>query len=542
MDDEELVVVDTTKSSKSTHEQESDSVPNDREDSFRKMIKDSGTRVNIENLTRSFFSGDVEDRERLVRVLKKAQITPSKIETIYSSWFDGNYPEDDGVDIYNKVPKKGVEGSDSDPDKFIEDMAIKDRIAQKDHMVSLQVKKRELEIQKEIKELAALGNDAPNSKERLEPIMITDDEGNIEVATDKEGKPITRRIVEPIGSGGGESASLANMMMMQKMLGGDKPRGDDGMSVIRIQGLETEITRLKERNDSESDRHRDHISDKDKEISSLKEGMSRELSRLKEESLKDMERMRENHAKELSDVHKRYDDKIENMEQRHFDNIAAINDRHQASNDRMLDKMERLESDAAGSVEGLRFRHHEELSRLHSDYKQQLSTFTMQSRSDLDSVKTMHQLESVYRNNIDAANKEHDINMKALEKKIADNANMSVTEKQNDKIIEAVSGGIGSAFEAFGKPYAANMQTSQLINQKRIAESAMAQRQAKITEMQRAGYSEQDIAYVVDGNANMDNDEVYEQVLQEDDLIPVDSGIEQYKPEVVPRTPAMTVR
>ncbi|MHA1614139.1 MAG: hypothetical protein ACTSYJ_04795, partial [Candidatus Thorarchaeota archaeon] len=502
-----------------------------------------GTRTNIENLTRSFFSGDVEDRERLVRVLKKAQITPSKIETIYSSWFDGNYPEDDGVDIYNKVPKKVVEGSDSDPDKFIEDMAIRDRIAQKDRMIALQTKKRELEIQKEIKELAALSNDAPKSKELLEPIMITDNEGNIEVATDKEGNPITRRIVEPIGSGGGESSSLASMMMMQKIIGSDKPKSDDGMLVIRIQSLEAEITRLKERNDYEIDRHRDLIANKDKEILSIKDGMSKELSHLKEANLKNMEQMRENHAKELSDMQKRYDDKIENIEQRHFDNIAAINDRHQAINDRMMDKMERIESDAAGSVEGLRFRHHEELSRLHADYKQQLSTFSMQSRSDLDSVKTMHQLESVYRNNIDAVNREHDINMKALEKKIADNANMSVAEKQNDKIIEAVSSGIGSAFEAFGKPYAANMQTSQMINQKRIAEDAMAQRQAKIAEMRRNGYSEQDIAFVVDGNSSDNNDAVYEQVLQdEDDLIPVESGIEQYKPEVTPITPTMTVR
>ena len=536
MEDDDLIIVDATESSEPTRE--SNSVPNDREDSFRKTIKDSGTRVNIENLTRSFFSGDVEDRERLVRVLKKAQIMPAKIETIYSSWFEGNYPEDDGIDLYNKLPKKNADDSGYNAERFVEDMAAQDRIAQKDRMITLQTKKRELEIQKEIKDLGAMNNDTPKSTERLEPVIIMDDDGNVEVATDKDGKPITKRIIEPVNSSSGGSSSMTELIMMQKLLGNDnKHSNDGGMSVIKIQGLESEITRLKDRNDSESDRHNDRIAEKDKEIASIKESMSGEVSRLKEESVKEIERIRENHSKEMSDVQKRHDDKIENIEQRHHDNVSAINDRHQASEDRLSDKMERVEADATESIGGLQYRHHEELSRLHADYKQQLNTFMAQSRGDLDSVKTMHHLETVHRDDMDAKNKLHESDMKVLEKRIDDNKNLSASEKQNEKIIEAVSGGIGAAFDAVGKPYVANMQTQQLINQKNITENAMAQRQAQINAMRGAGHSDEEISYVVDGNADHAHDDAYEQILEEESVPVEHNEPEQYVPPPTPHIP-----
>jgi len=529
MDEEDIVLIDDG----TTHAHDSsiaENIPDDREDAFRKIIKDSGTRVNVENLTSTFFSGDVEDRGRLVRVLQKAQISPAKVETVYASWFNGDYPEDDDIDLYKKRSKKedAITDDDYDSEKLIKDMSNQELIAQKKRIMALQAKKLEIEMKKEIKDLDGSGKTVATT-ERVEPVITVDEGGNIEIAKDEKGVPITRRIVEPIGAAGGGS-SMTEFMMMQSMIGKGNSGDINGINEIKFQGLESEITRLKdkidtekERSNSERERFNERIQDtKDKaieDISRVKDEKERVVNDIKDKLNEELKRLREDKDKEISVNATRYDDRIINMENRHADALSSLEDKYIAREERIADNMNRVESDAMDSINGIQARHHEELSRLHADYKNQISHFIERADDNLNSAQTSFRSDIKHRDDMSSIKEQNDIRLKAIEQEMKDRENLSETERQNSQIINAVGDGIEKAIDTFGKPMAAGMVTQNTITQQTLEDQSISKKIALIDEMRRGGYSEGDIGFVTNKNAQMpqeSHDAVYEKVLGED--------------------------
>jgi len=528
---DEIVLIDSTGNSGDVPVPEK-TVVDDRETQFKNILKDTGIKNNINNIYETFFSGDIEDGERLVRVLKKFNVRPDKIDGVYSVWFGGRFPDEDGIDIYGKsaVRKEPVE-NEVDADKIIKDINVQDMIAQKNRLNMLQAKKLELEMKKQIKELDdSSDTDKKEISERLEPVMIMNEEtGELEVATDKNGVPITKRIIEPINTSSGSSSNITELIMLQKLMSSDKgSNNNNGLAELRIQNLEGEITRLKERHDTEIDRYRDRISDKEKEISQLREEKEKELSRIREEKDKEILKIKEDYEKEIKNIRERHEDKIEYLEQRHADAIKANDDRWQAREDRLLDKLEKVEKDAADQINGLQYRHQEDINRLHADYKEQIKHFAERADDNLDTVKTVYTQEMHHKDEMDAINKEYELHKREMEKKLETLKNMSDSDRQTARIIEAVSGGAEKIFEVFGKPYAANMQAQAIASQQLLAEQAMLQKQRKIDEMRSQGYSEDDINEVVKHFQPVmqpvlqpqvmetNHDEAYEQILTEE--------------------------
>ena len=526
---DEIVLIDSTANSGDAPVPEK-TVVDDRETQFKNILKDTGIKNNINNIYTTFFSGDIEDGERLVRVLKKFNVRPDKIDGVYSVWFGGRFPDEDGIDIYGKsaVRKEPAE-NEVDADKIIKDINVQDMIAQKNRLNMLQAKKLELEMKKQIKELDdSSDNNKKEVTERLEPVMIMNEKtGELEVATDKNGVPITRRIVEPISAGGGSSSNITELLMLQKLMSSDKGsdnNNSNGLAELKIQNLENEITRLKERHDTEIDRYRDRISDKEREISQLREEKERELSRIREEKDKEILRIKEVYEKEIKNIKEKHEEKIEYLEQRHADALKANDDRWQAREDRLLDKLERVEADAAEQINGLQYRHQEDLNRLHADYKEQIKHFVERADDNLDTVKTVYTQEMHHKDEMDAINKEYEMHKREMEKKLESLKNMSDSDRQTARIIEAVSSGAEKIFEVFGKPYAANMQAQAIASQQLLAEQAMLQKQRKIDEMRSQGYSESEISEVVKHFQPVvqpqimetNHDEAYEHLLAEE--------------------------
>ena len=530
MEDEDIVLIDGS-GNIAEHVGIEESIPDDREGTFKRIIKDSGTRVNVDNLTRAFFSGDVEDRERLVKVLKKAQISPAKVETIYSVWFDGSYPEDDGISLYTKAVKKGdnIADDEYDTDKLIKDMSNQELIAQKKRIMTLQAKKLEIEMRKEIKDLDEPGKDAATT-ERIEPVMTVDEGGNIEIAKDDKGVPITRRIVEPVSAGGGGS-SMTELIMMQSMLGNkNSGDGNTGMLEIKIQGLEAELGRMRDKIESDKERAADRISEKDARIESIKDKMVEDLIRMKEDrdrdvnaikdkAVEELARLRGDKDKEISVMRERYEDKINNIENRNLDAISALEDRYAIREERVSDKMSRVESDAMDSINGIQARHHEELSRLHTDYKNQIMHFIERADDNLSSAQTTFSQDLKHRDDMSGIKEQNDIRLKALEQEMKDREIMSDTERQNSQIINAVGSGVEKAIDTFGKPMAAGMVTQNAITQQTLEDQSINKKLALIDDMRRGGYSEKDIEFVVDKNAQppqASHDAAYEKILMDD--------------------------
>ena len=529
MEDDEIVLIDEG-GNISDHSNVAESASDDREDTFRRVIKDSGTRVNVENLTRAFFSGDVEDRDRLVKVLRKAQIAPAKIETIYSVWFDGSYPEDDGINLYIKSSRtEAIEQEDGyDTEKLIKEMGNQDLIAQKKRIMALQAKKLEIDLKKEIKDLDYNGSNA-NTTERIEPVMTVDDEGNIEIAKDEKGIPVTRRIVEPV-SAGGSGSSMTELMMMQSMMGkNNSGDGNTGLYEIKVQGLEAEIVRLRDKIESEKERSNDRISERDARIESIKDKVAEDLNRMREERDRDVStikdkaneelaRLREEKDKEIGIMRERSDDKVSNMENRHADAMSALEDRYSIREERVVDKMDRVESDAMDSINGIQARHHEELSRLHADYKNQIMHFVERADDNLTSAQTTFKQDLVHRDDMTNIKESNDIRLKSLEQEMKDREVMSDNERQNAQIINAVGSGVEKALDTFGKPMAAGMTTQSMVTQQTLEDQSINKKLALIDEMKRGGYSEKDIAFVVDKGAQppqASHDAAYERILSD---------------------------
>jgi hypothetical protein len=528
MEDEDIVLIND--GAVHTTSDATENVPDDREDSFRKIIKDSGTRVNVENLTSTFFSGDVEDRERLVRVLQKAQISPAKVETVYASWFNGDYPEDDGINLYKKPTKKedSITDDDYDSEKLIKDMGNQELIAQKKRIMALQAKKLEIEMKKEIEDLSGKEYNT-NTTERIEPVMTVDESGNIEVAKDEKGVPITRTIVQPMGSSSG--SSMTELMMMQNMLGRGNSGESSGISEIKFQGLESEISRLKdkienerERSNSERERFNDRIQDvKDKSVEDmtrLKDDNDRILNDIKDKLNNELNRVREDKDKEISVIIARNDDRVINMENRYADSISSLEDKYIAREERIADNMSRVESDAMDSINGIQARHHEELSRLHSDYKSQISHFVERADDNLSSAQTSFRSDLKHRDDMSSIKEMNDIRLKAIEQEMKDRENLTETERQNTQIINAVGSGVEKAIDTFGKPMAAGIVTQNTITQQTLEDQAINKKLALIDEMRRGGYSDTDVEFVTNKNAKApqeSHDAAYEKILEEDD-------------------------
>lgn len=528
MDDEDIVLIDGDVS-RTNDSSVAENIPDDREDAFRKIIKDSGTRVNVENLTSTFFSGDVEDRSRLVRVLQKAQISPAKVETVYASWFNGDYPEDDGIDLYKKHAKKEDSITDEgyDTEKLMKDMSNQELIAQKKRIMALQAKKLELEMKQEIQDLDGKGSNAITT-ESIEPVMTVDESGNIEIAKDEEGVPITRKIVQPINSSGG--SSMTELMMMQSMFGKGNSGESNGINEIKFQGLESEISRLKdkidiekERYNSERERFNERIQDiKDKSIDDMlriKDEKDRIVNDVKDKLNEELKRLREDKDKEISVNAARYEDKIINMENRHSDAISSLEDKYIAREERIADNMNRVESDAMDSINGIQSRHHEELSRLHVDYKNQISHFVDRADDNLNSAQTSFRSDLKHRDDMSSIKEMNDVRLKAIEQEMKDRENLSETERQNTQIINAVGSGVEKAIETFGKPMAAGIVTQNTITQQTLEDQSINKKIALIDEMRRGGYSEADIEFVTNKNAQHppeSHDSEYEKVLEED--------------------------
>jgi len=335
---------------------------------------------------------------------------------------------------------------------------------------------------------------------------------------------------------------MTDLIMMQTMLGKSNS-GDGGILEIKIQGLEAEITRLKDKIDIERERNTDRMQERDARIESIKDKASEDVARIREEKerdissikdrlIEDVARIRDEKDKEISVMRERHEDKINNIENRHADAISALEDRYAVREERLIDNANRVESAAMDSVNGIQARHHEELQRLHSDYKSQIVHFVERADDNLSSAQTTFKQDLKHRDDITVIKDHNDIRLKALEQDIKNRETMSENERQNAQIINAVGSGVEKALDTFGKPMAAGMATQSMVTQQTLEDQAINKKLALIDDMKRGGYSEKDIDFVVDKNVQppqASHDAAYERILSDD----MDQGVMPLESEMI---------
>ena len=216
---------------------------------------------------------------------------------------------------------------------------------------------------------------------------------------------------------------------------------------------------------------------------------------------------------------KRHEDKIESIENRHIDALAALGDRYANNEQRTNDKMDRVESDASDMINGLQARHHDDVEKLHLDYRSQMKNFVERAGDNLDNTQTTYNMNLQHRDDISTVKEQNDLRIRQLEQASKDRENMSDAERQNSQIINAVGSGIEKALDTFGKPYATGMAVQNTITQQALEEQAINKKLALIDNMRRGGYSEDDISFVMNSDTPVQppsHDDTYARILNDD--------------------------
>lgn len=545
MNDEEITFVDLTAPTESEFttrhipdDNAEDEVVDDRRESFRKILKNTGMRVNFDNLTTIFFDHDSEDRQFLVDMLRRKRVPADNIEVIFNSWF-GMYPDEAGIDVKGKSPQanSGEENAFSPQDaaRRAQDRELKRMQNETD---ILEAETYHAQARERLDRLHNKGNDGKDSvRERFEPVMTVRDDGKYEVAKDEAGQPITRKIVEPVAQAGNGQSDMMTNMMFQKVFSdnGNNNSRDDTMMQMRIQSLESEIARSKDTHEAALERQRDRLAEKDNEI-----------SRIREDNRMVVDRLRDDYAKEIKALNEKHTDKIDIITQRHEDMLSHKEDMWESREQSYVDKVGRIEQDANYQIGGLRAKHEDDLIRMNSDHKLDVHNFESRARDNLENLKLNYNTGLSHRDQMEHIKEENREKQAELEKRIDSAKNTTDAERQNDKIIEAVGGTVKQVIEIFGKPTAANMETAALLNKQQANEIAIMQRQRSVEDMRARGYGDEEIDFVMQ-QPPLVHDDTYEQMLdingmdsmdgmdEHDGMVTLESPV---PPEVVSEPPA----
>jgi len=504
---EEIILVDATGGDEVPTKSEGGGIVDEKMEEFRSILKNAAMKKNVDNITEGFFRGDITDREFLVELLENFRVSPENVNAIFYSWF-GEFPNKCGIDIYRPRRKKTVNEDEEESDiDFVKNAEQRRVVAMRNKLNMLEAQKMELELQKEINAFKS-DDKKMETKERIEPVIVMGDDGKIEVAKDSDGNVITKKIVEPIATATGGS-SITEMMMMQQLMGGsNRNNGSSGIAEIKIQSLEAEIARNKDRYDSEMVRLRDKLENKDAEIARMREDKDREVTRIREDKDREIAALKEKHEDKIEIIKDKYDTEMKHAEDRWADKENYY-----------IEKVDKIDRDFRDQVEGIRAKYENDIARIRSDHQRDIEVFVGRAGDDLDSLKSVYNLQVSHRDRMDEITAAAASREREMERKIEEWKNMSDADRSTTRMIEAAGDGINKLLDVFGKPIAAGMQTQAIATQQLM-------REQEIAKLRNAGYDDETIANMIQPQVP-NYDDVYEQVL-------VDKPVDKPEPVSAP--------
>lgn len=325
------------------------------QDRFRRIVKDQGYNIGLENMTSVFFEGNTDSPQWLDEVLKLSHI-PSKNREIIITAYYGKTLKDLGITI-EPAFSLGSTGGRKEDDKKTDDKKAEDEID------IIKMSQEELkETIKNEKTLLAIAQ-MRDMRERLNPEKKQEQHQQVQmrqvirplirdgkVIYDAKGVAVTETVLEPVlpGNQGGVSNDIITMLLAKVL----SPQASttpslDSSIVEYMKKIDMKIEKI------DSDRQ---IQDKNNEIKRLQDKLELKEAEFK----KDLER-KENDFKEklsqidsqrirdLEEIKERFTETIKHKEE--LDNaIGQISGSHKKEIDGLKQKLEHAQTNIERTI------------------------------------------------------------------------------------------------------------------------------------------------------------------------------------------------
>ena len=290
---------------------------------FRRIIRDQGYNVGIENMTSVFFEGNTDSPGWLDDVLKLSHIPAKSREMIITAYY-GKPIKELGITIEPGFINKKEEEKKAEDKKNPDDEFDILKISQDEMRESMKHEKTLLslaQMRKMRKELEGDDKKQENQQQYQMRQVIRPMIRDGKIIYGKDGAIITETVVEPVALGqqGGSNNEIITMLAMKALAPQEAPKpaaSDPSIveymkkidqkiesmeSARQIQAKEEEIKRLNDKIDREKDDSKKELERKQKEYDDR-------LDKLNEERIRDLNELKERftetvqHKKELDDI------------------------------------------------------------------------------------------------------------------------------------------------------------------------------------------------------------------------------------------------
>lgn len=316
--------VQTPEKEKKKSENIASETPQDR---FRRIIRDQGYNIGIENMTSVFFEGNTDSPSWLDEILKLSHIPAKNREMIITAYY-GKTIKELGINIesgfINKKEeekkaedaKKAVDGDEFDLLKLSQD-EIKETIKNEKTLLAVaQIKKMRKELEHDDKKDNQQQQQQQYQMRQVIRPLIKDGK----MIYNKDGAVVTETVVEPVALGQqGGTNDLVNMLIMKSLSPQEAPKqvaGDPALleyikkldskiekmdSDRQIQAKEEELKRMNDKLERKEEEYKKDTERKEKEYNDR-------LDKLNAERIRDLTELKERfaetiqHKKELDDV------------------------------------------------------------------------------------------------------------------------------------------------------------------------------------------------------------------------------------------------
>ena len=316
--------VQTPEKEKKKNENIASETPQDR---FRRIVRDQGYNIGVENMTSVFFEGSTDSPSWLDEILKLSHIPAKNREMIITAYY-GKTIKELGINIESgfiskKDEEKKVEdakkaaGEDEFDIMKLSQDEMKETIRNEKTLLSIaQLKKMRKQLENDDDKKDNQQQQQYQMKQVIRP-LIKDGK----MIYNKDGAVVTETVIEPVALGqqGGGNNDIMQMLAVRALQPPEAPKqttGDpalldyikkldskiEGMEASRqIQAKEEEIKRMNDKMERKEEEYKKEIERKEKESNDRLDKMNaeriRDLTELKERFAETIQ-----HKKELDDV------------------------------------------------------------------------------------------------------------------------------------------------------------------------------------------------------------------------------------------------
>ncbi len=345
----------TTGKEKVKNENIASDTPQDR---FRRIVRDQGYSIGIENMTSVFFEGNTDNPSWLDDVLKLSHIPAKSREMIITAYY-GKPIKDLGITVEpggktneekkSDDIKKAASDADNELDIIkLSQEEIKETIKNEKTLLAIAQMKK---MRKELERVDDDKKDNPQQQQYQMRQVIRPVIRDGKMVYGKDGAIVTETVVEPVSlnNQGGTSSEIMNMLAIKALNPPEAPKPTTGDPALLeyIKKLDSKIenmesARLLQAKDDELKRMNEKLERKEEEF-------KKDLERREKESKDNLEKLNAERIRDLTELKERFNETIQHKKELD-DMVGQISSQHKKEIDGLKQKLEHTQTNIERTI------------------------------------------------------------------------------------------------------------------------------------------------------------------------------------------------